>query len=268
MKKKSKLRLYSQIFFFVIVSLITLNHYLVESGRELPFIGSMSLHAICPYGGVATLITLLKDGVFVKQIHESSVVILALIMMLGVLYGPVVCSYMCPLGSIQEWIGKIGRKIFKKRYNKYVPKKLDRILRYTRYFVLIFTVYVTTNSLRLMFLNIDPYYALFNFWSEEVVIGGIVVLVITLLGSLFIERPWCKYACPFGAVMGLTNFIRVFKIKRNSETCINCGACDTVCPMNIEVSKSGTVRNHQCISCGRCTSDEYCPVENTVEFRI
>ena len=267
MKKRSRLRLYSQILFFAIVALITLNHHLVESGKALPFIGTMSLHAICPYGGVATLAALLKDGVFVKKIHESSVIILALIMVLGVLYGPVVCSYMCPLGSIQEWIGKIGRRIFKKRYNNFVPKKLDRILRYTRYFVLIMTVYMTTKSLKLMFLNIDPYYALLNFWSEEAVAGGIAVLVITLMGSLFVERPWCKYACPFGAVMGLTNFIRIFRIRRNSETCIDCIACDKACQMNIEVSKTGIVRNHQCISCGECTSDANCPVEKTVEMK-
>lgn len=140
-------------------------------------------------------------------------------------------------------------------------------MRYTRYFVLIMTVYMTTKSLKLMFLNIDPYYALFNFWSEEAVAGGVIVLVITLLGALFVERPWCKYACPFGAVMGLTNFIRIFKIRRNSETCIYCNACDKACPMNIGVSKTGIVRNHQCISCGECTSDTNCPVEKTVEMK-
>jgi polyferredoxin len=226
----------------------------------------MSLHSICPYGGVVTLVTLLKYGVFVKQIHESSVVMLALIMMLGVLFGPVVCSYMCPLGSIQEWIGKLGRKIFKKRYNNLVPENLDKILRYTRYFFLIFTVYVTTNSLRLMFLNIDPYYALFNFWSDEVVVGGLVVLVVTLLGSLFIERPWCKYACPYGALLGITNLFSVFAIRRGESTCKSCDICTHECPMNIPVHAVKVVRDHQCIGCLECTSEAICPIENTVIF--
>lgn len=43
---------------------------------------------------------------------------------------------------------------------------------------------------------------LFNLWSSEVAIGGIIVLILTLTASLFIERPWCKYARPFGAFLG------------------------------------------------------------------
>ncbi|SHI93381.1 4Fe-4S binding domain-containing protein [Dethiosulfatibacter aminovorans DSM 17477] len=267
MKKKINYRLISQIFFFALVALITMNHYLAESGDGLPFIGSMSLHAICPYGGVATFVALLKYGVFVQKIHPSSLVMLGIILFAGVLFGPVVCSYACPLGSIQEWIGKIGKRVFKK-HNKIIPYSIDSKLRYVRYFVLIFTVYVTTNSLKLMFLNIDPYYALFNFWSEEAVVGGIVALIATLVLSLLVERPWCKYFCPFGALMGLTNFIRIFKIRRKSETCIDCKACDRACPMNIKVSDKEVVRNHQCISCGECTSDAVCPVEDTVEMKM
>jgi polyferredoxin len=87
-----------------------------------------------------------------------------------------------------------------------------------------------------------------------------------LLGSLFVERPFCKYACPYGALLGLTNFFRVFGIKRNKETCIDCKACDKACPMNINVSGAGTVRNHQCISCLECTSEAACPVKDTVEL--
>ncbi|WP_066497484.1 4Fe-4S binding protein [Abyssisolibacter fermentans] len=265
--KKKKLRLISQIFFFAVVAFIALNHYLSEIGKEIPFISSASLHAICPFGGVETFIALIKFDVMVKKIHLSSIVMTSIIMILAILFGPVVCSYMCPLGSIQEWLGKLGKKIFKNKYNNIMPKKIDRVLRYMRYFVLIFTVYLTTESLKLVFLEVDPYYALFNFWSSEATIGGIIVLVVTLLLSLIIERPWCKYVCPFGALIGLSNFISIFKIKRNKSTCIGCKKCDKVCPMNIEVSKKEVIKDHQCIRCGECTSDNTCPIEETVEFR-
>jgi polyferredoxin len=118
----------------------------------------------------------------------------------------------------------------------------------------------------LMFANIDPYFALFNFWTGEVALSGLIVLGVVLLVSLFIERPFCKYACPYGAVLGIFNLFRIFKIKRNPETCIDCKRCDRDCPMNIVVSKGETVRNHQCISCMKCTSEQTCPVESTVEF--
>jgi len=66
--------------------------------------------------------------------------------------------------------------------------------------------------------------------------------------------------------MGISNLFRVFKIKRNKTTCISCGACDRACPMNIQVSESETVKNHQCISCMKCTSELACPIADTVEF--
>lgn len=268
MKQNKRIRIISQVFFFALIALIALNHYLSESGNSIPIIGTFSLHAACPLGGVETAVALATLGVYVPKIHPSSVVILAIILFLSLILGPVVCGYVCPLGSVQEWIGKIGKRIFGKKYNTFVPEKVDKVLRYARYLVLIIVVYLTTNSLRLVFLEVDPYYALFNFWSSEATIGSIIVLGMVLLGSLFVERPWCKYACPFGAIVGLTNLFSVFKIRRNAHTCINCNLCTQACPMNIDVSKAQAIKDHQCIRCGLCTSEGVCPVEDTVEMRF
>ncbi|MGB5823572.1 MAG: 4Fe-4S binding protein [Proteocatella sp.] len=268
MKKKSNVRWISQTFFFALIALISFNRYLIETGRELPFIGSASLHSICPFGGVAAFTALIKYDVIIPKIHTSTFSFLAIILLLGLIFGPVVCSYMCPLGSVQEWFGNLGKKLLKKRYNHIVPDKLDRILRYLRYGVLFFVVYMTTTSLKLVFEEIDPYFALFNFWSDKAAMGGLVVLGGTLLLSLFVERPWCKYACPFGALIGLTNFFSIFKIRRNLNSCIDCKKCDKICPMNITISDKNTVMDHQCIRCGQCTSEIACPVSSTVELKV
>jgi ferredoxin len=127
-------------------------------------------------------------------------------------------------------------------------------------------LYLSTKSLKLVYEEYDPYYALFNFWTSEVAITSLVVLGLVLILSLFIERPWCKYACPFGALLGLTNFIKLFKIRRHVPTCINCNRCSNNCPMNIEVSEKEVVNDHQCISCNICTSENVCPVDDTVSF--
>ncbi len=74
--------------------------------------------------------------------------------------------------------------------------------------------------------------------------------------------------CPYGATLGIFNLFRIFKIKRNKNTCVGCKKCDKVCPMNIEVSFKEKILNHQCISCLKCTSENVCPVDNTVELRI
>ena len=265
-KKRIWLRPIIQLFFFALIALIAINHTLSEGGSGIPFLSSASLHALCPFGGVVTLYQFFAAGTLVQKVHESSLVLMVLVFLLAILFGPVFCGWVCPLGTIQEWVSKIGKKIFKKRFNHFIPAKIDNMLRYSRYFILAWVVYMTAVTGKLVFSEIDPYFALFNFWTSEVAISGLVVLGITLIASLFIERPWCKYACPYGALLGLTNLFRVFKIKRNPTTCINCGLCDKSCPMNINISGNSLVKDHQCISCLECTSEAACPIPNTVDL--
>lgn len=265
--KKIKVRKYIQIFFFLLIGLIAVNKTLTEAGMGIPFLSQASLHTLCPYGGVATLYNLATVGTFIQKIHSSAIILMILVFLLAVMFGPVFCGWVCPLGSAQEWIGKIGQKIFKKRYNHMVPEKLDGILRYLRYVVLAMSLFVMARSGLLLFENVDTYYALFRFWAEDVSTPAVIVLGVTLLLSLLVERPWCKYACPYGALLGITNKISVFKIKRSANTCISCHACDRSCPMNIQVSKMETVKDTQCIRCYECTSEISCPISNTVTMK-
>ncbi len=268
MHKKSKTwyRTAVQIFFFILVALTSLNELLAEKGLAVPFLKKASLHAICPFGGVVSIYKFITAGSFVQKIHESSFVLMFIGFFLAILFGPVICGWVCPFGSYQEWIGKIGKKLFKKKYNNLIPEKIDQYMRYLRYGVLAVVIYITATTAKLVFQSVDPYHALFNFWSEEVSVTGLTVLGIFTVLALIIERPWCKYACPYGAVLGVFNLVRIFKIKRNAATCIQCKACDRACPMNIKVSRQDIVRNHQCISCLKCTSEYACPVKDTIEL--
>ncbi len=266
-RNKIWIRRLVQVFFFGLIALISISHTLAESGLSIPFLADASLHALCPFGGVVSIYQYATEGTFVQKIHESSFILMIIGFLLAILFGPVFCGWVCPLGTVQEWFAGLGRKLFgRKRYNHVIPTRVDRVLRYTRYLVLGWVVYMTATSGTLVFANIDPYYALFNFWTSEVAIGGLIVLAVTLLASLFVERPWCKYACPYGAVLGLFNLVRVFGIRRQESTCTMCGACDRNCPMNINVSSKSVVRDHQCISCLECTSEARCPVNATVVF--
>lgn len=264
MKKKSPVRLVIQILFFMIVAILAINHSLEEMGAAIPLIGSASIHAMCPFGGVESLYTWITGGVFVKKIHESAFILMGVVFILALLFGPVLCGWVCPFGSLQEWIGKIGKKLFKKRYNTFIPEKLDNLLRFLRYGMLVWVLVMTALSARLFFAEFDPYNALFHLWTGEAAIGGVIALIIVVLSSLIVERPFCKYMCPYGALLGVFNKIRIFKIKRNEKTCISCNKCDAACPMNIKISTKNVVTDHQCISCLKCTSEKACPIENTV----
>jgi polyferredoxin len=252
--------------FFVLIALISINHSLVESGKGIPFFSSASLHAVCPFGGVVTIYQFAAVGTFVQKIHQSSFVLMGIVFLLAILFGPVFCGWVCPLGTIQEAVSHFGRKHFRRRFNHFIPARLDNALRYLRYGVLIWVIYMTAVTGKLIFSEYDPYFALFNFWTSEVSLIGLVILGATLALSFFVERPWCKYACPYGALLGLTNLFRVFGIRRNSATCKADGACSILCPMNIPVDSKSVVRDHQCISCLECTSEAVCPVARTVQF--
>lgn len=229
----------------------------------IEFFGEASLHAVCPFGGVVSLYQVAVDGTFVKKIHESSFILMALVFTLAVAFGPVFCGWICPMGSVQEWFGALGRKLFPHQYNRLVPPAWDRVLRYLRYLVLGWVLTMTALTGKLAFEEVDPYMALFRLWSSELSLTGLGVLVAVLALSLVVERPFCKYACPYGAVLGLFNLVRVFGIRRQ-PTCVSCGACDRACPMNIQVSGTKVVRDHQCISCLKCTSEAACPVPRTL----
>ncbi|WP_373481865.1 4Fe-4S binding protein [Acetobacterium sp.] len=262
--KKFNLRLMVQIFFFTLIALITANKTLAAAGMGIPFLSATSLHALCPFGGVETFFTLATTGFFVPKTQISAVILMSLVFLLALLFGPVFCGWICPFGAFQEWIGKIGKKIFKKRYNQFIPPKVDKVLRYLRYGVLIWVLTVTAVSGALLFATLDPYHALFKFWTGTVALPALILLMFITIGSLFVERPWCKYACPYGALLGLFNKIRIFKIRRKTDTCVSCQKCSRSCPMNIDVCRNETVTSLSCISCYECTSDRNCPKTETL----
>lgn len=203
-KKKSSLRIrtWIQWFFLILVLAISINHALEEMGVGIPFLSAASLHAICPFGGVVTLWQFVTQGTFIQKIHESSLILMSAALLLGVLFGPVICGWVCPFGTVQEWLGRLGRKLVGKRHNRPFPKYVDLALRQLRVVLLVLVVINTAISGKLLFQDYDPYYALFNFWTNEVAWTAYAILGITVVLSLIVERPWCKYACPMEAVFG------------------------------------------------------------------
>jgi polyferredoxin len=249
-KSSANIRPIVQAAFFVVVAVTATVSVLEERGVSIPLLKGVSLHGICPFGGVVSFYQLFTLGTLTKKVHESSVVL----------------AVIGPFGTFQEWLAGLGRKIVGRKYNTLIPQKLDRILRFLRYGVLAWVLYMTAITGKLIFQDYDPYFALFNFWTGEVAVTGYVALGLVILLSLFIERPFCKYACPYGALLGIFNLFRIFGIRRNAPTCISCKACNRACPMNIDVMSSKAVKDHQCISCFECTSERACPVPATVEM--
>lgn len=95
---------------------------------------------------------------------------------------------------------------------------------------------------------------------------GLILGIVLFYGilSFFVDRPFCNYLCTEGARYGLLGKLRLFSIKRNQSSCVNCKKCDKVCPMNIEVSTQTIIQDEQCISCFNCI--ESCPKKDTLKI--
>ena len=141
-------------------------------------------------------------------------------------------------------IFQIRKKFIRKTYN--VPEKIDKILSPIRYIPLFISVILITdvlNARKIMFSLLR---------GKQIAIISLVVLVIFLIFSLFIDRPFCRWFCVDGARYGLLSFGRILTIKRDNEKCVNCQKCDKSCPMEIKVSRHNEILNPKCINCLSC----------------
>jgi ferredoxin len=124
----------------------------------------------------------------------------------------------------------------------------------------------TTRAVHLVFAAWDPYYALVRFWTGDALPGAVAVLALVLAASLLVQRPWCRWLCPFGAVQGLLQLAAPWKIRRSAALCTGCGCCSRACPMRIEVAEQAVVRDTRCNRCGECLTA--CPVRGALDHGL
>jgi len=222
--------------------------------------------ALCPFGGLETLFTFVSGGTFIKKTAMSALVLFAGTIGVALVFRRSFCGQLCPLGALQGFFGAIGGKLFKKRLE--VPAVVDKPARFLKYAVLaVFTVW-TWQAAELVMRPYDPWAAWAHISSAELFTEfavGVAVLGVSLAGSLVYERFFCKYLCPTGAYLGLLSKVSLFRIRRDADACIDCGACDKACPMNIKVATADEVRSSECISCNECVNS--CPAAGALEVK-
>lgn len=225
-----------------------------------------SIHAICPYGGLESTLSLIAVGTFLKKLVIGTFVLFGTTVALALILRRSFCGQICAFGGLQEFFGKIGNKLFKKR--PVVPQKLDKVLRYLKYVVLAVTVAMAWITGELWITPYDPFNALghladFNELITSYLVG-FIILVISLLGSIVYDRFFCKYLCPAGAFYGLIGKASPYAVRVNADACIRCGKCNRSCPMNVEVmdAKNGRVTSMECINCNECVNA--CPVQGAI----
>ena len=187
------------------------------------------------------------------------------LLLLGVLWGRLACGFLCPFGLLQDLLSKLPMQ----------KRKLFPPLRYVKYLLLV--VFVLLLPVVLLMVNgvgapafceyicpagtLEAAVPLLLTHAEyRQAIGGLfvlksVILVTVLVGCLFISRFFCKMLCPLGAIYGLLNRVSICRLHLDGNSCVSCGACRKVCPMDIDPVVQ--LHSPECILCGQCV--EACP---------
>jgi polyferredoxin len=269
MIKVSKLqivRIIILVFFLILISILATLHQVIGGGPK----GAPPIDALCPFGGLEVIYKyLVSGGEFIQRTNISNFVLLVGSIILAVAAGRYFCGWICMLGFLQELFGKLGLKIFGKRF--ILNQKIDKPLRFLKYIILFAVLFLTWKTGELIIRPFDPFAAYAHIPAGisvfQEMLGGIIVLAVSLIASMFVDRFFCKYLCPMGAFLGILNKISIFRIKREESTCIHCSKCSKICPVNIDVEKIDTVKSSECINCFECIT--VCPTKkNTLSTKI
>lgn len=272
LKKQNRFRLFVQVLFTALM-----NGYAIGFVKGKIFSGDTKLLCVpglncysCP-GALGSCPIGALQAVLGGHRHNFSFYVIGTMMIFGVVLGRFICGFLCPFGLIQDLLHKIPVRKIK------VPKKIDKPLRVLKYIILVVMVIALPILLTDEFGLAPPYFCkwlcpvgtlegafplLIKNESLRQMLGflfdwKVAVLVIVVLLSTMIYRPFCKYLCPLGGFYGLFNRFSLYRMQIDREKCTDCKACEKLCPMQVEVLKN--INSTECIRCGKCAAD--CPTQ-------
>ncbi len=206
---------------------------------------------------IRDLVVSLIQGTFSFSAQAPGLVTLLILFVVTALWGRFFCGYLCSFGAMQELVAFASRKIIPRK--KRIPEKMDRILKFLKYAVL-FAIVLFVWVLQL------PVDSSFSPWGvfgmlisgngsvmlSAIPTVGFAILVAILIASFFVERFFCRYLCPLGALFTPASKGRLFRIRRKASACSGCAKCSRICAMGVTVHENDHVTSGECIDCMRC----------------
>ncbi|RPI18679.1 MAG: 4Fe-4S binding protein [Acidobacteria bacterium] len=243
--------------------------YYESGGNSLPVSRPPGVEGWLPIASLMQL-KLFLSTLEIPTIHPAGLFLLLAFMAISLIFRKTFCSWLCPVGTVSEGLWLLGRRVFGK--NLALPRWLDIPLRSLKYILLSLFLYAV---LSMPVAGIEgflesPYgliadVKLLNFFRFLGVTGAVVMAVLVAL-SVLIKNFWCRYLCPYGALMGLLSKFSPSRIVRSPDACIDCGKCTRACPSLIKVDKLIQVTSTECTGCYECVA--VCPAEGALDMRF
>ncbi|WP_298272940.1 4Fe-4S binding protein [Geobacter sp.] len=242
-----------------------------RSGGATPFVPRADgIEGFLPIAGLLDVRDWLLSGT-INPVHPASVVLLVTAVAVSLFLKRSFCSWVCPVGALSELLWKRGFVLF--RRNVRPPRWLDVALRGIKYGLLLFFLYsilwrmppeAVSGFIHSDYNKIADV-RLLDFFLHLSGVPLIVILVLLVL-SLPVRNPFCRYLCPYGALLGLVSMLSPVKVTRERAICVSCGVCTQVCPAYIPVMTKKRVSSEECIGCWRCVS--HCRAEGALEMKL
>ena len=208
----------------------------------------------CPGGALAASVLLLS-GENVAKINVGNIVALLALTVTTLALGRGFCGWICPFGAIFEYLNIIGNKL---NIVREPSVKIDRFLKYLKYFIFVGLIIVTTGLGEYIFMDFCPARALYILKIPgNGAILSLTILATVLAGGVVIPRFFCRYLCPLGAYTAVVAKISPMSLKLDKDACIYCGKCAKSCQLGIDPTKD--IQKMECTNCLDCV--DICPTD-------
>ena len=206
----------------------------------------------------------------VPATHPAAFFLFIAFLAIAFLFRKAFCSWLCPIGTLSEYLWRAGRQIFRRNFQ--LPRWIDIPLRGLKYLLFGFFIWAVANMSAdaiAQFMH-TPYGAIadvrmlnfFRFLGET----AAVVLGVLVIASVLVQNFWCRYLCPYGALLGLVSMASPVRIRRVESACIDCAKCAKVCPSVLPVDQLVTIKAAECTGCLECVA--VCPSEGALKMAL
>ena len=173
---------------------------------------------VCSVGSIQNVVLALADGTY--SMPWNVLLFFLLPVVFALIFGRVFCSGVCPIGALQELVNVRNGKM---------NKAVEAVLGLLPWLYLILTILFAATRSQFLICRFDPFIGIFRLGGDMgLLVFGIVLLVI----SVFTGRPFCRFLCPYGALLSLFSAVSVRKIEITQKKCINCELCHNACPVD------------------------------------
>ena len=210
------------------------------------------LFALAYFGFLQAACPRLPGAIELTLLHLSEpervgmhVIKIVLMLVMGLIFGRYYCGWICPKGIIQELI-------YRPKLQVKVPEKVDRVLKWGKYLMLALLLLFPLIWEARLFRHIGPFRVIFNLSGPAF---ALILLLVVLTTSVFINRAYCRYFCPEGGLLALAQLVSPYRVRLSLDSCTSCGRCYKTCPVDafvVEEKKPVAISRTECIVCKEC----------------